>query len=154
MNIKKSFFYFFIVCLGVFVSQCSVKRIPISGETEYLSPSEAGTILVKSIGKGETISNALENAEVRAIENLLFRGIPGSQYQLPMIANEQEVKKNYSTYFKKLLSERSYQKFVLDSKVLNSYDLIKKDVMISLKINVDALRRDLENNNIIRKFGI
>jgi hypothetical protein len=114
-----------------------------------------GTIGVKAIGYGENQESAVEDAQKSAFKILLFKGIPGTELNIPLIQNENEATSKNSNYFKKLFDEGYYKTFLMSS--TESSNLIKikgnKKITVDMKINYNSLRKDLENNLIIRKFG-
>ena len=136
-------------------NSCSYKTIP-TAKVNYLTGRE-GTITVRAIGFGEKTEDAINDAEKNAIDVLLFRGLPESEQKVPLIGtNETEEKNKHKDYFNKLYNESRYKTFVMSS--IPTTDLIKnkggkKSIAVDIKINLVALRRDLEQNNIIRKFG-
>jgi hypothetical protein len=138
------------------LTSCNSSRIN-TGEVNYLAPSEKGTILVSAAGYGTSKPDAIGNAESNAFNNLIFRGIPGSQHQLPMVQNEGEVRKQHSTYFSNLLDSGGYKTFMMTSEEQSGFVAARKNqknILIKVKINVDALRRDMEQQGVIRKFGL
>lgn len=147
--------FLYLTLIITFFSACASSKK--TGETTFGGNSEVGTILLNTAGYGTLKANAIESAEINAFNNLIFRGIPGSQYQLPMVENEQKTKKEHSAYFDELLKNKKYKAFLLST--ANASDLNinlsrQKTISINVKINVNALRRDMEQNGVIRKFGM
>ena len=145
-------FYLLAICL--LFACVSAKK---TGETLYAGNSESGTILLKSSGYGVLKGAAIQNAEINAFNNLIFRGIPGSQYSLPMIENEQQAKSDFKNYFTNLYEQKRYKAFLLSTASETDLSLNlsrEKTISIETKINVNALRRDMEQNGVIRKFGL
>lgn len=129
-----------------------------SGYVKYDGAPSAGTITVSSTGFGKKGDQTLKDAEYNAFYALLFRGIPGSQYELPMIANESEKKDN--SVVKSLLNG-GYKSYVTEATLQDVDIKTKKEdgkkgkaTTYKITINCDALRRHLETNGVIRKFGI
>ena len=128
-----------------------------TGEVQHLGSSEKGTIRVRAAGYGVTKFLALENAERNAFEAVLFRGVPGSEYTKPMVSNETESRNMHSDFYRTFFEERGYKTYLLSSKTSTDFDLMKmrqKNLDAVIKINVDALRRGLEQAGVIRKFGL
>ncbi len=134
---------------------CSYKPIP-TAEVNFLTGKD-GTITMRAIGVGTNIDDATNDAENNAINVLLFRGLPGSDQKVALIGtNEAEEKNKHPEYFNNLYKGKRYKTFVMSS--IPTTDLIKhkggkKSIAVDIKVNVAALRKDLEQNNIIRKFG-
>jgi hypothetical protein len=144
-----------IMIFMTIANSCSYKTLP-TAEVNYLSGKD-GTITMRSIGIGVNSEEAIYDAETNAMNVLLFRGLPESEQKVALIGtNEAEEKNKHKDYFIKFYSEKRYKTFVMSS--IPSSDLIKhkggkKSIATDIKINLVALRKDLEQNNIIRKFG-
>ncbi len=145
-----------IIILISIVKSCSYKTIP-TAEVNYLSSKE-GTITMRAIGNGLNSEDAINDAEKNAINVLLFRGLPESEQKVALIeTNEDEVTNTHKDYFTKFYKEKRYRTFVMSS--IQTTELIKKkggkkSITVDIKINLVALRKDLEQNNIIRRFGL
>jgi hypothetical protein len=147
-----------LIGIIIFISianSCRYKTLP-TAEVNYLS-SKDGTITMRAIGIGVQSEDAINDAEKNALNVLLFRGLPESEQKVALIGtNETEEKNKHKEYFNKLYYEKRYKTFVMSS--IPTTDLIlhkggKKSIAVDIKINLVALRKDLEQNNIIRKFG-
>ena len=117
--------------------------------------NNADKIVLRTTGYGNTERNAELDACRYAIEQILFRGIPDSEQHTPLIStNEQEVRTRNSDYFKELFDKGRYASFVSSAPIIESG--VKRGthwVVCDVTVNLRALRSDLENNKIIRKFG-
>lgn len=140
----------------VIFSACGNKTFPTTAQVNYLTADD-GTITMRAIGEGAKKTEALTNAELNAFNTLLFRGMPESQQKQPLIeTNEVGVKYKYPQYFESFYNEMRYKSFLMSSVVTGDYQKIpnnKYSVTIDIKINVNALKYDLERAGIIRKFG-
>lgn len=137
------------------IFSCSSPKT-ITGEVNYLGSKETGTIDVNAAGYGRTKKEATENAERNAFHNLLFKGIPGSQYALPLVPDGENAQKLHKKYFNDLLTQDGYKRFMMTSSLQSGFKPISKgqeNVTNQIRIDVTSLRRDLESNHIIRKFG-
>lgn len=145
----------FILYLLVILSSCSKKSFP-SAEVNFLSNKE-GTICMKAIGIGINQENAIIDAEKNAFNVIFFRGLPQSEQKTPLIGtNETEEILKHADYFDKFYKGKRYKTFIMSS--FPTSNLVKrkggeKYIAINVTINLVALRTDLEQNNIIRKFG-
>lgn len=129
----------------------------MTGEVNYSGVSEPGTLLVSASGYGVTRFAAVSNAERNAFNNLIFHGIPGSQHHLPMIRDEKTALQENNTYFQQLLDNQGYKSFLMTSDAQSVFDPSRhngQNIKVKIKINVDALRRDMEQKGVLRKFGI
>lgn len=144
-----------VIILLLFSVSCSNKIIP-TAEVNFLSGSD-GTITMRAIGIGTNQEDAIIDAEKNAFNVLFFRGLPESEQKIALIGtNETEEKGKHKDYFDKFYKDKRYKSFVMSS--IPTSDLIKhkggkKSISIDVKINLVALRKDLEQFNIIRKFG-
>lgn len=153
---KYSYHFLANVAVMLLVIACKT-TVPTTGEIVYQGVENKGDVLVvQAKGYGKDDREAIFNAEKRGVEILLFQGIPGSPYSSPMIV-DLSLRNSKSAYFSKLLDEKGYQSFVIESKPNGKaiYDKInrKKSITIQMKLNVLALRKDLEANNASKKFG-
>jgi len=149
----KQTLYIIIAILGL--HSCSPKLQPYSGEVNFLYKEAQGTIAVKSTGYGKNQTDAVMDAQKNAFKVLLFKGIPGTELNVPLIENENDAKSKHADYFKKFFDEGNYKTFMMSS--TESSNLIKmkgtKKIAVDVKINYNSLRKDLEQNQLIRKFG-
>ena len=137
------------------IFSCSIKTFP-TAEVNYLSGKE-GTITMRAIGIGANQEDAIIDAEKNAFNVIFFRGLPESEQKIALIGtNETEEKEKNKDYFNAFYKDKRYKTFIMSS--IPGSDLIKhkggkKSIAVDVKINLVALRKDLEQNNIIRKFG-
>lgn len=127
-----------------------------SAKVAYLSSEGMETLSVRSSGVGENESQARYQAERLAFENLFFRGIAGSPYSKPLVGiNETEELNKNASYFNSFFNNRM-QTFILSSYQSTPKQKSKGTVYLTmdLKINTRSLKKDLETNGIIRKFGL
>lgn len=94
-----------------------------------------------------TVDADATQPEYGAIYHLLFRGLPNSNQTVPIIStSEEQTKQQFPTYFKTFIDNKRYQTFITSS-TKNSNGSRR------IVINTKALKQDLEQNSIIRKFG-
>jgi hypothetical protein len=154
----KNIHFLFIIIPFLFSCQfVQGQKKTVTAEVNFLSES-TGIITVRSIGYGKNKAEAIDNAEINAMDVLLFRGLPESTQKDPIIGiNSDEIKSKNKEYFENFYGAKQYKTFIM-SALPTTEDLIKnkggkKSIAVDVKINVKALRLDLENKNIIRKFG-
>jgi hypothetical protein len=145
--------FFVIAIIGL--HSCSPKLQPYPAEVNFLYKEANGTIAVKSIGYGKNQTDAVTDAQKNAFNIILFKGLPGTELNVPLIENESEAKSKHASYFRNLFDDAYYKSFMMSS--TESSNLIKikgnKKISIDVKINYNSLRKDLEQNQVIRKFG-
>lgn len=136
-------------------SACSRQTHPV--QSVGVIAEQDGTVMIRSTGYGKNKGDAISSAERNAIELLLFRGIPGSQQALPLVSiDESMAKSRHKRYFEELLIEERLKTFILSSVPVSNFvksDQAKRNITVDVRINLPALRSDLETQGIIRKFG-
>jgi hypothetical protein len=142
----------FLVIALIGLHSCSPKLQPYSGEVNFLSKEAIGTITVKSIGNGKNQNDAIMDAEKNAFYVILFKGIPGTDLNVPLIENEDEVKSKHASYLKYLFDDTNYKSYIMSSSNLIKIKKNKK-ISLNIKINYNSLRKNLEQNQVVRKFG-
>lgn len=152
MSLLKTFFVFFI---SIFVISCNSPK-SFTGETVYAGASEKGTLLVSASGYGQSKILAIENAEINALKNILYKGIPGSPYSKPIIEDAAKAESGHSAYFDNLFQKGGHKVFLMTSTVISDFKLLanrRSNITVKIKYDVNAIRVDLEKNGVIRKFG-
>jgi len=134
---------------------CSKRTYP-STEVNYLSGNE-GTVTVRVVGMGSNEEKAIINAEQKVFDVLFFRGLPESTQKLPLVgSDEYDEKAKYKNYFNEFYNGKRYKTFIMSSIPVSNLAKVNdgnKMITLDVKINLSALRRDLETFNVIRKFG-
>lgn len=137
----------------------SVASISIGQDrVNFLSDGRDGTLSLRVIAYGKKTKETAINAELSAIKSILFRGIPGSnQVEKPLVGiDEENIRKEHKKYFKVFFEEQRYSSFILSNIPIMGFakDATKrKCVTVDIKVNLQALRSDLEQHKVIRKFG-
>lgn len=145
--------FFIIGIIGL--HSCSPKLQPYPAEVNFLYKEANGTIVVKSIGYGKNQRDAVSDAQKNAFSVILFKGLPGTELNVPLVENESVAKSKHASYFKNLFEDAYYKSFMMSS--TESSNLIKikgnKKISVDVKINFNSLRKNLEQNQLIRRFG-
>lgn len=154
---------FFIVLFVIGLTNC--KTVPPAEEVkdyevENINKTGAeGTITFKVWCYGKNSDEAISKAKYSAVHAVLFRGIPGTNFESPMISDPKvlEKKKEYFDIF-----------FATDGKYINFVNLsndgsigigdrlkVGKHYKIGtiVQVNHIELRKEMERGGIIRKFG-
>lgn len=138
---------------------CLLTTYSISGQNKvnFLSDG-SNTLSLRVTAYEKKAKEAIENAEQAAVRTILFRGIPGSnQVENPLIGvNEEKIQKEHKAYFKELFEEKRCSSFILSTVPVSKFskDATKKKCIVAdIKVNLQALRSDLEQHKVIRKFG-
>lgn len=119
------------------------------------SRQQNGLLSVSSVQTAENVNKAVSFAEINALENILFRGIPGSLQADPVISNEKEAQVKSRQILDKLIFKEGYRTFMTDSQLIERQE-DKNAVTVTQQVTFDipALRKYLEQNQVIRKFGL
>lgn len=151
---KTLFTTIFIMAI-IGLQSCSPTLPLYSSEVDFINKESTGTITLKSNGFGKDMDDAITDAQISAFNILLFRGIPATELNVPLVENEKDAKSKNPEYFKNFFEQGNFRSFIMSSR--QSSDLLKvkggKSISIEVKINFNSLRKDLEQNNVIRKFG-
>lgn len=113
-----------------------------------------GEVILKAVTENNT--KGIEEAQKSAIKTILFKGIANSSsLNVPLVANESQSLAEYKDYYDNLLNKGFYKTFILSSQEsgVSKNPNGKNKLVLVMKINVNALRRDLEQHSVIRKFG-
>ncbi len=143
-----------LVCL-IIASCSSSKNVTFdrSGAVEFVEQDEAQTITLKTSAFGSDLAEASFYAERNAIENLLYKGIPGSNQRQAIIPDEMDAKSKHSNLLNDLVKNK-FGEYLMSSDVL--YKNKAKDgvfVEKQVKFDIGALRKYLEKYEVIRSFG-
>lgn len=141
----------------LFLGSCKAKQYPQTAELTYNSNPVSGVIAVTALGYGKNIKEANIDAFRTAFENILFQGVPGFEpLELPMVSQADGAESN-RTFFDRFFEEGTYLRFISRQeeaveigKLEGSRNII---VSKSMNINYRALKKHLQQQGAIRKFG-
>jgi len=146
---------FSVIVLSSIIFTCC-KTVDPSAKVNYLSGDEQ-TVTVRVTGLGNDEEKAVINAEQEVFDVLFFRGLPESQQKMPLVgSNEQGEKAKHKKYFDNFYDGKRHKTFIMSSIPVTNAVRVKggqKMITLDVKVNLSALRRDLETFGIIRKFG-
>jgi hypothetical protein len=140
-----------------FMASCIIRQ-PTANQIRFVSEESTGMVKVHSTGLGSTLPEMEQDAQIKAFETLFYVGLPTAStetYRVPLVANKAEMQG--SAAVKKFFNNREYAQFVT---LVDRLDFLKQRASeggrvlnYNIVINYTALRRYLEQNEIIRKFG-
>lgn len=155
---------YLIFCVGAiaFFTMPSCKTTspyPATSEVNYVSNPNPGLVTVEATGYGKTSEAAELDTYNTAFTTIFFKGLPAfTALRTPMIPNESKARSEHAAYFKNFFEERGYLQFVTNkgtpAKGSKADDGKNTSVRNTFTINYESLRRDLEQNGVIRKFGL
>lgn len=143
--------YFVLIISFAETSIVSAQPFP-TAEVNFAGVSEEGTILLEVVSYGKRADIAMEEAQKKAFYILLFRGVPGSQQPKPLVEDEIESYQQHRAFYDEFFQQQRYRTFLMDAWPVSKFR--KKHMIAHIKINIGALRRDLQQNKVIRKFGL
>lgn len=145
-----------IALLTACIFSCSPKVYPV--QSCNLVAEQNNTVTLRSSGFGKQKIESLDAAEKYALETILFRGVPGSQYSSPLVGtNEGQVRQANKCYFKEFFENGRHKSFIVSSIPVSDYSWTKYrtwTISADITVNVASLRKDLEENGVIRRFGL
>lgn len=109
------------------------------------------TLTVEVLGGGKNANVAMTSAERVIYERLLFQGIAGTAQAYPLIKNEQDVPAERLNVF---FANQIYKRFTITAQAITPFSKKSKQMRLAFRINHKALRKHLEQNSIIPKFGL
>lgn len=149
----------FILFICIILNGCKVTNYPLTAEVTFISSTSPGLVTIESIGYGANENLAEINAYTSAFRNILFKGLPDFlPLKRPLVDNEENAKANHPAYFNFFFEERGYMQFVTKQNSITHLgkadDKKNKSVKRSFVVNFESLRKDLEKNGVIKKFGL
>lgn len=138
---------FFLITICFFFSAIT------SWAQEVTYEGENNGVLMLSVAEFNVKKNvAVDNAIKDAFYQILFRGIPGSrEYQRPLLGTDDKVMNDNIEYFDNMINGGRIYTFVNYS-ALSYYK--RKEAVVNVSFNIQALVADLEKNNLYRRFGL
>ena len=135
------------------ITICFLFSAITSWAQEVTYEGENNGILMLSVSEFNVKKNvAVEKAIKDSFYQILFRGIPGSrEYERPLLGTDETVVKANNEYFHNMINGGRIYTFVNYS-ALSYYK--RKEAVVKVSLNVQALVADLEKNNLYRRFGL
>ena len=126
--------------------------LPPTAEVEYLGATEPGTTYLRARGcAGGGPEAARQEALRTAFETMLFRGIPGSEVGTPLVTDEAAARQRFASYWQEFYGKGRYRTFL--TSMVEAPGQQRGCSLVTLKINHAALRQELEQQGIARRFG-
>ena len=142
-----------IICLIILTA---ILEVSAQYQVSVLNATK-DAVSMRCVGYGKKATIASMDAELSAIKTLLFVGTQNTQHSMPLVQEDKAVVENkYKKFFDAFYS-KEYQNFVESSIIVTPYGknaLKRKCITLDVCIRVNQLRTYLENNGIIRKFGL
>lgn len=141
--------------LSMAAAGCSSQKF-YTYHLQNLPRTEQGTIYLETTGLGKSEDDAYNNAAKQAFNAILFKGVPGSIQPMPMVDDEAKAIAGHKETIACFSSFNCYSRFVLASEKVGIPQRVKDGLSVDLKIkiNLRTLRAYLEENQVIRHFGL
>ena len=127
-----------------------------TGETVKNDTVASGQLSIKSGGYGATQNIAVNNAIHNAFKNILIHGIPGTNQDTPLLGkNALVVYDENKTFLDDFLVNKT-KDYILEQKI-NGFKFRNANTPsteVIMLINLNSLRTYLEQNGMIRSFGL
>ena len=131
-------------------SACAQYRVSLQYATK-------DAIMMRCVGYGKKAATALIDAEQEAIRTLLFYGVSGTRYNMPLVSgNKTNMETKYKKFFETFYA-KEYRSFIESSVIVTPFGknaLKQKCLTADVCVRISQLRNYLETNNLIRKFGL
>ncbi len=166
-----------IVLLYCCQTSVSAQTLTTNYEVQALEQGKEGTVLMKVFSYGKTTEEAIERAKLDAVHAVLFKGIPGSNCEKPLIG-DLSLLQSKADYFKTLFGVDELEGYTRKKKKIRYgtenapyrlYVSLSTDgsidpadrlrvgkeykVGVSVSVQFHALRAQLEKDGIIKAFG-
>ena len=115
-----------------------------------------GTIWVQSTGFGKKEVPAQLDAEKAAMETVVFQGIAGTQFSMPLVADESGSRKDHAEFYTDFFDQQGFRAFVNKTQKVSGLVKFKggKKLETRMLVDMNGLRRHLEDKGLIKKFGM
>ena len=115
-----------------------------------------GMIWIRAVGFGKKEVEAQRDAEVAALEALLFQGIANTQFSMPMVEGGVASREQHAAFYKTFFEQQGFRQFVSKTQLVQGLTKFKggRKLVTRVLVDVNGLRRHLESNGVIRKFGM
>ena len=126
-----------------------------SAIVNYVSSKGQESLTVSSTQLGKNEEEAIFFAKRLAFQNLFFRGISNSPFKKPLIGiNEQKESEKYRNYLNTFYNNRMGTFITYASESVSKVKGGDWVARVDMTINMLALKKDLEEDRIIKKFGL
>jgi len=139
----------------ILMASCSPKLRSYSPNISSSPGPEETTLFVQASGLATEQPASYESAIYNALSTLLYQGIPGSVQPKPMIPPEDAARVR-SKVDNCLHDNNCFRNFIMQVNQVGGIVKVKGgyEATANLKVNLTSVRTWLEQNNIIRKFGL
>lgn len=119
--------------------------------------TDGETMTFRIVGYGKNAQKASVDAETGVLKAIIFHGIPNSQLSTPMVSEQENTASSNNKEFWNSFWGGNYKNMITRSVIVRKFakdENKQKSITLEVTVNTRALRCELENNGIIRKFGL
>jgi hypothetical protein len=115
-----------------------------------------GMVWIQSTGFGKKETIAQLDAEKAAMETLIFQGVAGTQFAMPLVADESGSRKEHADVYTGFFEQQGFRAFVSKTQTVSGLTKFKggKKMETRMLVDVNGLRKYLEDKGVIKKFGM
>ncbi len=115
-----------------------------------------GMVWIQSTGFGKKEVIAQLDAEKAAMETLVFQGVAGTQFAMPLVADESASRKDHADFYTGFFDQQGFRAYVNKTQTTEALTEFKggKKMGTRVLVDVNGLRKHLEDKGIIKKFGM
>ncbi len=115
-----------------------------------------GMVWVQSTGFGKKDVIAQLDAEKAAMETLVFQGIAGTQFSMPLVADEAASRRDHAEFYTSFFDQQGFRAFVNKTQAVQGLTKFKggKKLETRVLVDVNGLRKHFEDKGLIKKFGM
>lgn len=154
----KFLFVFLLLCLLYSCTPKPAYNNIKTAETTFVESTGDGIVTIKAIGYGTDFGLAHADATQRAFETIMLRGLPHfTALSRPMIESENSLNSSHPNFMQNFFDNDSHSQFIIEQGETYIIEEFKKPKGVRIgntfTINYAGLRRYLEKEGVIRKFG-
>lgn len=164
LSYMKRIFNTVLIIIGVVVAVCSAgcsPKNPLANQREVVAvttaKSESGYVYLRATGFGKNTKESQNEAIRNALSAVMFKGIPNSSVKRPLV-NQPGARQLHRDFFDGFFADNGqYLDYVVVLSTLSPERIrVKSGVQktIQLKLQYGMLQKMLEQQGIIKKFGI
>lgn len=148
----KNLIYLFLLLV---LAGCSTSRGFYTYRVASLPDADEGTIYIDATGLSGSEQDADNNAAYNAFNAILFNGVPNSVQKQPLVDDEAKAKSEHADIINCFRTFECYSRFIITTEKVGLPQKLSNGIAVDVKfkINLTELRKYLEQNHVIRKFG-
>lgn len=142
-----------ILCVLLGLSACLAKNLPkatVDIAKEYVTDRDV--LYLDATGYGKNKRTAIKNTQTEIYQRILLTGIPNTPLETALL-NSMSLGKQ-EQFLDNFIEAGRHERYTLLMEEVLPYDRKSRSLTYRYKINLKALRNDLQKQNIIQPFGV